>query len=620
MPGNAGEFKSAALGAYQSGEIALALELGSQWHQADPNDHEAVIFIGIVLSRQGKHEEAIPLLNQAAARSPCSFEAHYWLATALRRSGRSAEAVAPARNAVNVHPRDPQAKQLLGLCLLEVQDWPAAAIQLEQAAKLAPEVASTHFSLGCVYEEIGRLDEASRCFRRTITLNPAHVQALCRLGQSLIQDLDYPSALDLAERALAVEPDSPAGHTLMAGALAGLNRAEGAHRHALRVVELEPSKAGSLVLLGSTLQSLGEMEEAEASFSCAITMDSRESYAYYGLVRAHKVQEDDRPLVEKMEDVLSDPSLPRQRHRDLEYALGKAYSDLCEYQESMRHYDEANGLTHELRFGDQGFDRKLCTAETDFAIRVFGKEFVKERGDAPPGPVPIFIVGMMRSGTTLVEQILSCHPSVGAGGEQRFWMDKRSKVMDAPGDRVNRQRLQKAAEAHIRLLAEAAPGKECVVNKMPGNYLHLGLMFAALPHAPIIHVRRRPIDTCLSIWMTYNSTAVAFANVKSDLVFAYREYQRLMAHWREVLPPEAMLEIDYEDLVSDPEPITRQMVAFSGLEWDDRCLRPEDNTRVVTTPSNWQVRQPIYKSAVNRWRPYEPWLGELAELLDEPSV
>ena len=117
---------------------------------------------------------------------------------------------------------DPQAKQLLGLCLLEVQDWPAAAIQLEQAAKLAPEVASTHFSLGCVYEEIGRLDEASRCFRRTITLNPAHVQALCRLGQSLIQDLDYPSALDLAERAFAVEPDSPAGRTLMAGALAGL--------------------------------------------------------------------------------------------------------------------------------------------------------------------------------------------------------------------------------------------------------------------------------------------------------------------------------------------------------------------------------------------------------------
>jgi len=152
------------------------------------------------------------------------------------------------------------------------------------------------------------------------------------------------------------------------------------------------------------------------------------------------------------------------------------------------------------------------------------------------------------------------------------------------------------------------------VDKMPGNYSHLGLIHVGLPNAKIVHVRRNPIDTCLSIWTTPNSAHIAWGNDKRAIVFAYREYLRIMEHWRETLPSDRLLEIDYEDLVSNPADVTQKMLAFCGLEWEDACLHPEDNSRAVATPSDWQVRQPINRNSIDRWRKFEPWLDEFLEL------
>jgi sulfotransferase family protein len=162
------------------------------------------------------------------------------------------------------------------------------------------------------------------------------------------------------------------------------------------------------------------------------------------------------------------------------------------------------------------------------------------------------------------------------------------------------------------------PGKRRVVDKLPGNHALLGLIQGALPQARIIHTRRSPIDSCLSAYATNNFTSVEYGHDRANMVFAYRQYQRLSAHWREILPADRYLEVEYESLVFDPESTTRRMVEFCGLEWDDACLRPQDNAHVVFTPSSWQVRQPIYKSSVGRWKRFEPWLGEFKELLDEP--
>jgi len=243
-----------------------------------------------------------------------------------------------------------------------------------------------------------------------------------------------------------------------------------------------------------------------------------------------------------------------------------------------------------------------------------------EAGAALDAERPLLIVGLPRSGTTLVEQILSAHPSVAAGGELQFW---RLRALELESDRnalLDPRALARSANDYLGLLEQIGPGAARVTDKAPLNFEALGLILSALPKARVIHCRRAPVDTALSIYFTEFASSLGFAFDRADIVHAWREYRRLMDHWRSVLPSHRMLEIDYEALVTDPEPHIRRLVAFAGLEWDEACLAPEHNARVVKTASLWQVRQPIYRTSLQRWRRYEPWLGELAELIEEEAA
>ncbi|MGH7119615.1 MAG: sulfotransferase family protein, partial [Acetobacteraceae bacterium] len=227
---------------------------------------------------------------------------------------------------------------------------------------------------------------------------------------------------------------------------------------------------------------------------------------------------------------------------------------------------------------------------------------------------PILIVGMPRSGTTLVEQILSAHPAVAAGGELTYWADLHRGPL---GENEPVASAQGIAGNYLTLLRGISPDALRVTDKLPVNYENLGLIHQLFPRAFIVHCRRHPADTCLSIYMTHFSSRLAD---RGDLIFLYRQYERLMAHWRAVLPAERFTEIDYETLIADPEPAIRSLIAFCKLDWNDACLAPQRNRRPVTTASVWQARQPIYARSVDRWRHYEPWLDELRELLSPADV
>ena len=223
---------------------------------------------------------------------------------------------------------------------------------------------------------------------------------------------------------------------------------------------------------------------------------------------------------------------------------------------------------------------------------------------------------MPRSGTTLVEQILSSHPEVAPGGEPSFWSDQNragAGVLDATAKLEAARRL---ADAYLAVLRAISPDAPQVTDKMPFNFGLLGVILQVFPRAAIVHCRRHPIDTCLSSFSTGFEATIDFAGERGSLVFFYRQYQRLMAHWREVLPPDRFIEVDYEELVADPEPVTRRLIAARGLDWNDACLAPHRNQNRITTASLWQARQPIYRTSVERWRRYEPWLGELRQLLE----
>jgi tetratricopeptide (TPR) repeat protein len=368
-------------------------------------------------------------------------------------------------------------------------------------------------------------------------------------------------------------------------------------------------------MLGYWYQARGNFAEARSNFEKSIELEPRQALAYFGMVQGSRVQPEDRPILDQAAALITNSEVPRQDTMYLEYVLGKGWADLGDYEASWKHYVLANELAFELSLGSQSFDRRTYTKAVDDTIATFSRDFFKKnRGIGWNQRLPIFVVGMMRSGTTLVEQILSSHPEVGAAGEVDFWLDEGFAAVDVAKRTLDQKSLTKLAQRYIDGLRRMAPDKPFVTDKMPQNFQMVGLIHTAFPKAPIIHIRRNPLDTCISIFTNAYQQSPNFAHDQDSIVFAYRQYQRLVAHWRRVLPSEQFLEIDYEDLTANPEAVTRQILSFCHLKWDDACLRPELNDRLVTTPSLWQVRQPVYRTAVERWRVYEPWLGGLAQL------
>jgi hypothetical protein len=269
------------------------------------------------------------------------------------------------------------------------------------------------------------------------------------------------------------------------------------------------------------------------------------------------------------------------------------------------------GRPIDLRQHADTIDRLIANFTPDF--------FAKHAASRPGDELPIVIVGMIRSGTTLVEQIISSHPAVGAGGELPFWGERAQNAMAAINGTLEHV-LDGTAADYCGLLRALAPGAERVTDKMPINFMLLGLIRLALPRARIIHCRRHPVDTCLSIYLTPYQRSPEFAHNRETIVTFYREYERLMAHWRGVLSADRFLEVSYDELVMNRERVTREIIAFCGLDWDDACLWPEKNARNVATPSLWQTRQPVYRSSLARWRRYEPWLGQFSQLLTEADA
>jgi tetratricopeptide (TPR) repeat protein len=335
--------------------------------------------------------------------------------------------------------------------------------------------------------------------------------------------------------------------------------------------------------------------------------------ALYELALAKRMTETDRPLVDRIRVLVERAGMVALARITIHFGLGKAYDDLGDYAEAMRQYDAAN----QLRAMSVRLDRQALVERYDRSIDSFTTEALARVRlpitRRPDDDLPVFIVGMPRSGTTLLEQILSSHPAVAAGDELAFWIDRLSNSKDSRIDSIEAGALSEAAEEYRRLLRRIGPESLRVTDKAPFNFEFLGQLRLLLPDARIIHCRRRPIDTALSIFFMNFASSHSYAWDRGDVVFAYRQYERLMDHWRRVLPSDRFTEVQYETLVADREAETRRLIAFCGLDWDDACLAPERNERRVKTSSLWQARQPVYRTSIERWRRYEPWLAAISQ-------
>lgn len=602
--------------ALTAGRFDEAERFGREALHADPGNAAALLILGISFVSTGRAEQALPVLQAIPDTEAASAPASLWLARAYRKLGNLEGALDAAKKAVQKMPTYGPVNHQLGLTYLDSGDYENAARSLEKAAALSSNAPGVQHARGLALQGLGQNAAAIQCFKRAAALAPKASEILESLFEALMDESDSADAVACARTLLGLQPDAPRAQLRMARALLANNKSEEAQAYLEQALQTGPQEGNFTFATGAILQSLGRIDEATARFQTSIALLPEQGFAYSALAYNRKTTGADRPLVDRMQKLSDEGELPIPAKTHLHYALGKSLEDLGDYGHAMAHFDEANRLSYQMKFGERPFDRQSYAARIDANIKRSKNAMSASFVQSGEGSLnPIFVVGMLRSGTTLIDQILSSHPEVGSVGEQGFWLHHRDEPWEKDGATVDRTKLKRLAGEYLKRLAEVAPGSRYVVDKMPDNYLEIPLLHMAFPKAKIIHVKRDPADTCISIYTTINRLRVGWAHNKANIVFAYRQYERVMGQWRKILPARVMLELRYEDLVTDQERITKELVAFSGLEWNEACLHPESNQRSVVTPSAWQVRQPLYGTSIARWKRYEPWLGGFSPLV-----
>ncbi|MFY9789671.1 MAG: sulfotransferase [Candidatus Sulfotelmatobacter sp.] len=544
------------------------------------------------------------------------------LAANFLRAARPAEAIAPLRDAALLQPSNPIIQHDLGLACLEVGRIPDAVAALQRAVASNSRYADAYFRLGIALEKLGDSGGAIVAYDRATKLLPSLTEAWFRAG-ALVYPLGHLNeAIGCFRRAAATGGRTSFGRLGKARALLIENRNQEAEKVLRETLVADPKNAMAYDLLGNLLSDFGRFDEARACFERVIAIAPMLAGSYYDLVRCRPVTSSDDSLLQEMLAALAMPGLEAGQRMRVHLAIGKAAEDLGDYGLAMQHFDAADAV----RRGSASFDSAAFSIEIDRLIARCTPELIARAPElGSTDATPVLIVGMPRSGTTLVEQIVSMHPEVSAGGELNFWNERGAAWFGShaagngtfvPTENLVSDLLAKAAADYLRVLRAIAPKATRVTDKMPFNFLWAGLVHVAFPRAIIIHCRRAAVDTALSIHQTHFHPGLAFPTGGAELVAYFRDYQRLVDHWRSVLPADRFFEIDYEDLTRAPEPVIRRIIAACGLAWHDACLRPESNPGAVKTPSKWQTRQPIYRTSVARWRRYEPWLGPLRALVD----
>ena len=559
MPSRSQDPHQLALKAYNKGDFSTAERLYNQILRQAPDDFNALHLLGIIRARQQRFIEADRLIAKAL------------------RSGRSAEALSNHGNVLSELGRHEEAIK-----------------QLRHALLIKPDSAPNQFNLANALVKAKRLEEAAKAFTA----------------------------------ALAAEPDFPEALQNYANLLRELGQQTEAAAMLRRAIALNPADASLRSALGITLEEAGNLTGASAAFSEALALDATTTAAYYHRVKLTKVAPGD-DLLAQIEALSgqADRLSPDDRAM-LGFALAKAYEDVGRHDEAFVHLLEANRLARASVDYDEADMRQRCRRLRE---AITAPLLATKAGLGCDSNVPIFIVGFPRSGTTLTEQILASHPLIHGAGEHSYVRDLASSDLldvmseENPARKIGfpeslgllpPERFRQLGNLYVERLRRNAPDTPHITDKLPVNFMFLGFIHLILPKAAIIHVKRDAMDTCISCFaQRFSQDNVGFSYELGELGRYYRMYMELMDHWRQIMPAGSILEVQYESLVESFEPEARRIVAHCGLDWDERCLAFHQTERAVRTASLAQVRRPIYRSSVQRWRRHEKHLARLIAAL-----
>jgi tetratricopeptide (TPR) repeat protein len=608
----------------QVGRLFEAAERCEALLRRQPGHAAARQLLGVIHVQQGRLDSGLSLLGAVVAERPADPEARNNFGMALQAAGRQAEAAAEFERAAALRPRYAVALNNLGNALDALDRREEAISRYRDALAAEPRYAAACNNLGAALMKDRRLEEALIEFRRALTLRPDFGEARLNLGGTLNLLKRHEEAAAAFRQALARQPDRPEAHLGLGRALQGLDCHREAIEHYREAIRLRPRLGEAHAALGLALQEVGEAREAGERFETALRLEPRRPAHYFNLAGLGRITPDDGRIA-VMLALAEDASLSTEEQSALHFALGKALADAGDEARAFEHLMRGNALHRSLLSYNEANRLELLRRIED----VFTPDLVRrglKTGGA--GPAPVFIVGMPRSGSTLIEQILAAHPLVFAAGELEAFRDAERAVgrsarfpdnvptlSEADLGRIARSYLERVAALSRRRLVDAGTPERRIsriTDKMPANFRYAGLIRMALPQARIIHTVRDPVDTCLSCF-AIRFERQPFSFDLGEVGRYYRAYAALMDHWRAVLPQDAILDVRYEALVNDLENEARRIVAWCGLEWDDACLRFHDAARPVRTASALQVRRPLYRTSVGRWRSDTATLAPLLE-------
>jgi len=530
------------------------------------------------------------------------------------QNGRFSDAESLSVEITEEFPEHQFAWKVLG-AVLGATGREAEALNANQTAvALAPQDAAAHSNLGLTLQHLGRLEEAETSYTQAIALKPDFAEAHNNLGITLKALGRFEEAETSYTQAIALKPDFADAHHNIGNTLKILGRVAEAEASYRQAIALKPDYAEAHSNLGTTLQAQGRLAEAKTSYTTAIVLkpDYAEGHRRLTLMKTFSVQDEQ---YSKMREIYLDKNISEEQRCHINFGLAKACEDLGDFKQAYAHYGEANGLRKKLlKYNideDLQLFRKITAAYPKIKRHsLAGDQLVKNL-------IPIFIVGMPRSGTTLVEQIVSSHSKVTGAGElifaAQFCADVATGVTEASNESFVEFRSK-----YLEGLKTVSDGNLNITDKTPQNFRYLGLLTAAFPEAKIIHVKRNPAAVCWANYKQYfASKNIGYCYEIDDVIKYYKLYENLMAFWANTLS-ERVYQLDYEQLTVNQESETRQLVDYLGLDWDEKCLSPQNNMRTVGTASNLQVRKKVYCGSSEQWKRYRPFLKGALDGLPSP--
>jgi tetratricopeptide (TPR) repeat protein len=604
-----------ALGQYPEAaeQFRAALRMRPDFAMAQNN-------LGVLLRELGQVDEALEAFRAAVALDPDLAMACANLGQLLLDRGEAEEALVYCKQAVRAEPTLPAGHNNLGNALRALERFDEARAAYAEALRLAPELARAHANLGLCLQLEGKHAQALDCLRQAVACGPDDFDMWQTLANAHALNEDFAAAIPCCERLIALKPGLALGHNEFGWAQQQQGRPGEAAACYARALELQPDQLDATLSQGSLHEELGDLSEAEACYrrARAVHPAAPGPLAHLATLLRGKLPDGDRQaLQQRLDGPMADG--PRSA---LLFGLAQVHDARGEYAEAAACLAQANALALKVRRKEGKFyEPQAHNGLVDRILAGFTPElFGRLAGAGDPTRLPVFVFGMPRSGTTLVEQILSSHSQVHGAGELGLAREVFQSVPAVLGmadematclRAVNAPAVRKLGARYLEGLRALAPagGAERLVDKMPDNYLYVGLLAMLFPQATFVHVRRDLRDVAVSCWMTHFSS-IRWANDAEHLAARCREYRRVMAHWQAVLPV-PVHEVVYERLVDDFEAEARQLVRACGLEWEPACLRFHQTARPVRTASVTQVRQPLYRRAVARWKNYEDALADL---------